>query len=138
MKRHGSDIDPELEAFLEPCKIQRQVPPALRARVLARARAIVAARGAIPDFPTRDLPPAPRVRAARGRRVVWIAVAASVVVAAGAVGAAAALHARGARAPEVVEPERAVPAPKGWSTNVGSPSTISTTPASILQRNARL
>ena len=45
MKRHGSDLDPELEAFVTPRKIQRETPPALRARVLARARAIVAAGG---------------------------------------------------------------------------------------------
>ena len=45
MKRHRSDLDPELEAFVTPRKIQRETPPELRARVLARARAIVRGRG---------------------------------------------------------------------------------------------
>lgn len=123
MKRHGSDLDPELEALLTPRKIQRETPPELRARVLARARAIAAAGGGIPGFPARDLPPPPRVRAGRGRRLVWIAVAASVAVAAGAVGAVAALRGRGARSPQVSGPENAVPAPRGPITNVGRPST---------------
>jgi hypothetical protein len=122
MKRHGSDLDPELEAFLTPCKIQREPPPELRARVLARARATVAAGGETPRFPARDLPPAPRVRAPRGRRLLWIAFAASVALATGAVGAAAALYVRGARAPQVAGPENMVPAPKGPITNVNSPS----------------
>jgi hypothetical protein len=122
MKRHDSDLDPELEALLTPRKIQREAPPELRARVLARARAIVAAGGAIPRGPARDLPPPPRVRAARGHRLVRIAFAASVAVAAGAVGAVAALHGRGAPSPQVVAPERAAPAPKAPATNVGNPS----------------
>ncbi len=122
MKRHGSDLDPELEAFLTPCKIQREPPPELRARVLARARATVAAGGETPRFPARDLPPAPRVRAPRGRRLVWIAFAASVAVTAGAVGAVAALHRQGARAPQPAGPERAVPAPIAPLTSVGTPA----------------
>ncbi len=122
MKRHDSDLDPELEALLTPCKIQREAPPEVRARVLARARAIVAAGGAIPDFPARDLPPPPRVRAAPVRRLVRIAFAASVAVAGGAVGAAAALHGRSAPPPPVVAPERPAPAPKAPGTNAGNPS----------------
>ena len=79
MKRHGSDLDPELEAFLTPRKIQREAPPELRARVLARARATVAGGGATPRF-RRDLPlpPAPRVRVRAVAVWFWIAFAASV------------------------------------------------------------
>jgi hypothetical protein len=122
MKRHGSDLNPELEAFITPCKIQREPPPELRARVLARARVTVAAGGATPRFPARDLPPAPRVRAPRGRRLVWIAFAASFAVAAGAVGAAAALYGQRARAPQIAGPERAVPGPNAPLTSVGTPA----------------
>jgi len=122
MKRDGSDLDPELEAFLTPRKIQRQAPPELRARVLARARAIAAAGGTVPHPPARDLTPPPRVRAARGRRLVWIALAASVAVAAGAVGAVAALRGRGPRAPQGAGPKSAVSAPKAALANGGSPS----------------
>jgi hypothetical protein len=121
MKRHGSDLDPELEALLTPRKVQREMPPELRARVLTRARAIVAGGGAIPGVPAGELPPPPRVRAVRGRRLVRIALAASVAVAAGAVGAVAALHGRDARSPQIAEPERPVAAPKAPSTNSGSP-----------------
>jgi hypothetical protein len=121
MKRHDSDLDPELEAFVTPRKIQRETPPDLRARVLARARAIVAGE-ATPRFPARDLPPAPRVRAARGRRLVWIAFAASVAVAGGAVGAAAALYGQRARAPQIAGPERVVPGPNAPLTSAGTPA----------------
>jgi len=122
MKRHGSDLDPELEAFVTPRKIQREAPPALRARVLARARASVAAGGEIPRFPAGDLAPAPRVRAARGRRLVWIAFAASVAVAGGAVGAVAALYGQRARAPQIGGPERVAPVPNAPPTSVGTPA----------------
>jgi len=121
MKRHGSDFDPELEAFVTPRKIQRETPPDLRARVLARARTIVAGE-ANPRFPARDLPPAPRVRAPRGRRLVWIAFAASVAVAGGAVGAVAALYGQRARSPQIAGPERVVPAPNAPPTSVGTPA----------------
>jgi hypothetical protein len=109
MKRHGSDLEPELEALLQPRKIERQVPSELRARVLAGARAIVAAGGAEPRLAAPERPPTTR-RAARGRRLVWIAVAASVAVGAGAVGAATALLARGARPVEIAPPQSAPPA----------------------------
>jgi len=122
MKRRGSDLDPELEAFLTPCRIQREPPPELRARVLARARATVAAGGATPRFPTGDLALAPRVRAPRGRRLVWIAFAASVAMAAGAVGAVAALRGRGAPSPQVAGRERAVPVPNAPLASVGTPA----------------
>jgi hypothetical protein len=117
MKRQGPDhLEPELEALLEPRKIERHVPPELRARVLAGARAIVATDGAIPRPPTAELPP-PTRRAARGRRLAWIAVAASIAVGAGAVGAAAALLARGARPAEIAPPQSAPP-PKAPITHV--------------------
>ena len=65
MKRHGSDLEPELEAFLTPRKIQRQAPPELRARVLARARAMLRAR-------TRPFPLSGSGTAAARRREVAV------------------------------------------------------------------
>jgi hypothetical protein len=123
MKRDASsDLDPELEAFLQPRKIQRQVPAELRARVLDRSRAIVAAGGAIPRLPASDSPPPGIVRGARARRLGRLALAASVAVAAGAVGAVAALRHRAARAPEIAAQESAPPAPKLPITNTATPS----------------
>ena len=97
MKRRGSDLEPELEAFLTPRKIQRQMPPELRARVLARARAI--AGGRRDPASARALRTAPPMRGARGRRLLRIALAASFAVAGAAVGAVAALHGRTAHTP---------------------------------------
>ena len=62
MKRRGSDLEPELEALLTPREIQRQVPPELRARALARARATLAGDVILPVPPVH-------VRPARGRFV---------------------------------------------------------------------
>jgi hypothetical protein len=62
------------------------------------------------------------VRAARGRRLVWIAFAASVAVAGGAVGAAAALYGQRARAPQIAGPERVVPGPNAPLTSAGTPA----------------
>jgi hypothetical protein len=121
MKRHGSDLEPELEALLEPCKIQRQVPPELRARVLSRARATLAAGGATPPLPTPERA-RPTLRPARARRLVGIAIAASIALAAGAVGAAAALLVRSARPVEVAPPQSAAPAPKAPITHVAKPA----------------
>ena len=78
MRRRDPDLDPELEALLEPRKIDRRAPPEIRARALARARAIVAAGGAIPPARRTQLPaPVPlrvSVPAGRGRGLVRVAL----------------------------------------------------------------
>lgn len=97
MKRHGTGLDPELEAFVTPRKIEK-MPAALRARVLARARATVVGDEIAPAH-------APQARPApgtRSRRILRIALVASFAVAGAAVGAVAAIHGRGARTPDVV------------------------------------
>lgn len=90
MNREGSDLDPELEAFLEHHRIRRHVPTDMRLRVLARARATVAGRKVVP---VRLLEPASR-SLARGRRAFRVAVAASIVVGGLTIGAVAALRGR--------------------------------------------
>ena len=110
MKRPGSDLDPELEAFLSPGKIQRQVPPELRARVLDRARAI-AAGDAMPPARPLPLPESRPLPVARGRRVFRIALAASFAVAGVAAGAVAALHGRSAPLSGVPSPDSVPRAP---------------------------
>ncbi len=114
MKRPGANLDPELAAFLERRKIQRQAPPELRASALARARAFLAG-DAIP--PARI--PASPVPHPRGRRLFRIAFAASFAIAGAAVGAVAARHDRSADVPPVVSPER-LPPPTVPVTRVGS------------------
>lgn len=111
MKHRGPELDPEIEALLRPHRIQRQVPPALRARVLARARATLAGEAIAPASAP---PPAP-VSIAPGRRLLRIAVVASIAIAGAAVGAVAGLHGRSLRVPEVAPPESApqVEAPIG-------------------------
>jgi hypothetical protein len=81
----------ELEAIMEEGRKIRPAPDVVRARLLARARAAVAAAEASPPLPaTMAIPPSPH-----GRR---IAAAAAVILALAAAGAVAALHAP--RAPE--------------------------------------
>ena len=81
MKRPGSDLDPELAALLTPQRIQRKVPPEMRARVLFRARATLVG-DVIP--PASHLPTAP-VSIAGGHRLFRIAAAASIAIAGAAV-----------------------------------------------------
>jgi hypothetical protein len=125
MKRPGPPPDPELEALLQRRKIEREVPPDLRARVLARARATVAG-DEIP--PAQPWVPAP-APLARGRRVLRIALAASIAVAVGAVGAVAALRGFGARHSDVAPADGTPPAPRRSVSGGGHASTEPPAPA---------
>ena len=102
MKWGGQLMKQEIESIMEQ---GRQVPPApdvVRARLLVRARAAVAASRATP-VPTLSTP-----TAWRGRRV---AVAAGALLLFGTAGAAAALYSRVNRAPEFAPTIRAREAP---------------------------
>jgi hypothetical protein len=143
MRRRDPDLDPELEALFEARKIDRRAPLEIRARALARARAIVAAGGAIPRAQRTELPaPVPlrvSVPAGRGRGLVRVALAASIALMAGAVGAVAALRGRAADTPPVAPRESAhpapavraerLPAPAGESPAVASPDAVTAKPA---------
>jgi hypothetical protein len=112
MKRRDPGLGPELEAFLKPRMIQRRVPPEIRARALAGARAILAAGGAIPRSARHELPTVP-VRSARARGPVRLALAGAVAIAVGAVGAVGALRGRVAHPPQtglLASPRQPVPA----------------------------
>ena len=82
MNRRPSSLPPELAAFITPRRVSRRLPWPMRERVLARARAPVARDGAPPPVPHHqgDLAAAVRVRP-----LVRVAVAASVLLAAGTV-----------------------------------------------------
>jgi hypothetical protein len=107
VKRREPDLEPELEAFLEQRPIARHAPPELRARVLARAKVIAAAGGAIPAAPIVPSRAPSWTAAARGGGRLRIAVAASIAIAAVAAGAVAALHRQSASAPRVAAPPSA-------------------------------
>ena len=128
MKRPDPGLEPELEAFLEHRKIERRVPPELRARALARGRAVVAAGGANAPAPLLAVPAAPRpMPVARPRPLFRIALAALIAIVGGAVGAMAALRGRSAAAPERAAPASPSPAPRAPTTSGGSrPSEAST------------
>ena len=149
MKRRDPGLDPELEAFLKPRKIDRRAPPEVRARALAHARAVVAAGGAIPRPSLIDLPapvplPVPLDRS-RGRGLVRVALAASIAVTAGAVGALAALRNRAAHGPQMVVPESPRPAPavrderlpdpSGESPSVATQHAVNAKPARLARAN---
>jgi hypothetical protein len=94
MKRGGQVMEQEIESIMEE---GRQVPPApdvVRARLLARARAAVAASRAS----STEMLEGSTAAAWRGRR---IAVAAGALLLLGTTGAAAALYSRVTRAPEI-------------------------------------
>jgi hypothetical protein len=138
MKRRDPDLEPELEAFLARRVIERRTPPETRERALAGARAILAARGVIlpahrPVQLRAPLPTPP----ARRRGPLRIAFAASVLVAAGAVGAFAALGGRTAHGPEGVAPLSPRPAPAMGDDVVDDPSRESPAPATVRSPVAR-
>lgn len=91
MNRRLSGLDPEWQALLQRRKIQRDVPPETRRRVLAAGRAIIAADGHMPPRGERPLllipPPRPRPLAR-------IALAGAGALAFAAVGAVAAIMLR--------------------------------------------
>ncbi|HEY8923804.1 MAG TPA: hypothetical protein VIU64_05435 [Polyangia bacterium] len=95
MMRAERGLERELVSFLEHHRIERTVPPEMRARVLAAARAVNASGGVAPaPVEARPAPAGASMSFGRGRAPLRIAVAASLVVVAAAVGAAAALQAR--------------------------------------------
>ena len=99
MKRHDPPLEPELEALLRPRRIKRRAPAEVRARALARGRAIVAAGGRISPVLEPELLAPVSVPVARHPALVRVAWVASVAVLVGAVGAVAALRNRAAHTP---------------------------------------
>jgi hypothetical protein len=128
MKRRGSDLAPELAAFLARRKVPRQAPPDLRMRALARARADLA--GDV--IPPARYPGASPVPHTGGRRLFRIALAASFAIAGAAVGAVAARHDRSAHVPTVASPERLPPTPIVTAASASRPS--SEAPLPTLER----
>jgi hypothetical protein len=139
MKPRDPELEPELEALLAHRPIDRRVPPEVRARALARARAVVAAGGVLPVASPAP-GPAPAISAPRGRRRFRIALAASLAIACSAVGAVAALHGRRVQAPPETLPKSAPPMPSAPVTMVGpAPAALAppAEPSAAPSRSAR-
>lgn len=123
MKPRGVRVSPELEAFLQPRTIEERVPDDVRARALARGRAIVAAGPAISPAPVFELAISPPAAVRRSRAGFWLAWAAALAVGGGAVGAAAALRARAAaRALQTASPAASLAPPVARERRLPEPS----------------
>jgi hypothetical protein len=119
MKRQDLGLEPELEAFLRHAKVERHVPPEIRARVLARGRAILEAGGTVPSV--RRPAVRPPGAQARTRAPLRIALAASLAIVGVAVAAAAMLHGRSAEPPSMPLPTSPSEAPIGPGPSVAPP-----------------
>ena len=99
MNRRDAPLEPELEAFLSPGKIERHAPPEVRARALARGRAIIAAGGRIPPISTLELLAPPSAKPAPPRGLVRLVLPTSIAAAIAGLGAVAALRSPPAHTP---------------------------------------
>ncbi|HVV52239.1 MAG TPA: hypothetical protein VHO06_21395 [Polyangia bacterium] len=145
MKHRDVELDPELAALLEFRNVDSRTPADVRARAMARGRAIMAEGGAIPlaamggtappsALAARSVP----VPAPRGAGLARFAAVASIALVVGAVGAVAALRGRvePAAAPPVAP--LAVPAVRDESVgDVAGESPPVVPPAPTMTRSAR-
>jgi hypothetical protein len=111
MSPGGPERDAELESLLQFRRASRRIPDDVRARVLARSRAFLSGGPAL--FPTSlfDGLTSPPASVSPGRVLGRLAVAASIVIAAGAAGAFAALHSRAPDGPSAASPVSAMALP---------------------------
>jgi len=107
-------LEPDVEALLERGKILKPVPDVVRARALARARATI----------TAAFRPHPEPMPARWKRVIPLALAASVALAVGTAGAVVALRGRAPRASAPVAPARPAVAPAAHLPRLAPPPTV--------------
>ena len=130
MKRPELALEPELEALLNPRKIERIAPPEVRARALARGRAIIAAGGRIPPRASLGLLMRPTAKPASVFGSIRFILPASVAAAAVAVATVAALRtspAHGPVSPATPPASRAIAAPLD-----DAPTELPPTPAPLV------
>lgn len=111
MKLREPGLDPELVAFLKPREIVRSVPPGIRARVLTRAKRVIATGGAVQAMPEPPRPDLDWRRVPPGRPLVRLGLIVPLALAAGTVGAMVTVHGRWARPGPAAASEIAPPNP---------------------------
>src|SRR4051812_48183589 len=139
MKRSASELEPELESLLQHHPVARHLPEDVRARVLARSRALVSGtsgRRAIsrvaplaafaplagPRPPATSSSQGTTQGTTQGTGLRRMAVAAAIAILAGAAGAFAALRSRAADAPPAAFPASSgsLPLPVREETDLGA------------------
>ena len=111
MKRPSAELDPELATWLKFRKVERRLRPEVRARVLARSRASVLWGTAFTPVPLPDEPRSLPAPVGRGPGLARLALAVSLAIVAGAVGAIAALRGRAADDPPAALADGPLPIP---------------------------
>lgn len=137
-----SGLEPELEAFLKYPRIEQTIPVQARVRALARARMLLSSRRGMAAAPLVPVPEARTAPVASGRTRRWVAAAAALLIAGGAVGAVAALREyrrpAAGRAPEIqpVAPT-AAPSHRGVRTLSAAPEVPVAPAAPVAARPTR-
>lgn len=128
MKRRELASEPEIEALLNPRRVERRAPPEVRARAMARVRAIVAAGGRIPPISALTLAPPPSpsaLPAPRGRFVrLWLPAS---LAAAATIGGAVALRSPTVAPPPAVSAQP-TPAKAQPTVDLAAPAPVETPP----------
>jgi hypothetical protein len=94
MRRREAELDPELATLLDFREVERHLRPEARARVLACSRAMALGGEALIPAPSPAGRRSPPVPVQRSRGVARLALAASIAIVAGTVGALGALRGR--------------------------------------------
>ena len=126
-------MDPELEALLSPRRIERIAPPEVRARALARARAIVAAGGRIPPRSSLELVAPPPAMPVPTRGLTRLVVPASFAAAAAAlaIGAVGAIGSSPAR-PPALSPSARLPIAAAVQPVEAAPTEVQAAPTPLV------
>ena len=111
MKRRGTELSPELVSLLKFRKADRRIPPEVRARVLARSRAIVLWGETSMPAPLPEAPRAFPAPVGRSSGLTQLVLAASIAIVVGGFAAMAALRGRAAHDPPTALADRPLPVP---------------------------
>lgn len=137
MRRREPALEPELEALLNPRKVERRAPPDVRARAMARGRAIIAAGGRIPSITSLALAPPPSAVPVPVRSPVRLFAPASFAAALVTIGAVVALRGPTVRTPPLAASVQPPPAVSLQVDEAAVPPQAETPPLVVLPKPAR-